>query len=104
MVTWATFGGAASAAVIDAAVEDNTGSDASAERGVKNVSVTDSGAPDGFGEGGGVAVVVDARGETEDALDFGSERKIAPAGDVGRIENDTGFWDREGPGRRCRCR
>lgn len=65
-----TFGGAACAAVIDLAIENDAGSDAGAQRGVENVAIADACAPDGFGQGGGVAVVIHARGEAENAMDF----------------------------------
>src|ERR1700683_2718768 len=47
------------AAVIDAAVEYNAGADAGADRCAENVAITAPGAPDGFSQSRGVAVVID---------------------------------------------
>src|SRR5580704_18441461 len=52
------FGGASCSAVVDAAVKDDAGSDASAQRRVEHVAVANSGAPNGLGKSGGISVVV----------------------------------------------
>jgi len=85
----AAFRGASGATVVDAAVENNSRSDAGAEGGVEDVAKSDACAPDGFGESGGVGVVVDFRSHVEDSLHFGGERKIVPARQVGRIQHDS---------------
>src|SRR5215471_9493282 len=64
------FGGASGASVIDALIEDNSGADAGAERGVEHILKADACAPDGFGESGGVRVIIDANAEPKGALDF----------------------------------
>jgi len=81
--------GAASPSVIDAPVENNSGADTGAERGIEDIAKSDACAPDGFGESGGVGVVVDFRSHVEDSLHFGGERKIVPARQVGRIQHDS---------------
>src|SRR6267378_2662158 len=85
----AAFRGAPGATVVDAAVENNSRSDAGAEGGVEDVAKSDACAPDGFSESGGVGVVVDFCAHVEDPLHFGSERKIMPARQVGRIQHDS---------------
>src|SRR5579863_1149221 len=85
------FSGGAGAAVIDASIEHNAGSDSGAERGVENVVVAALGSPDGFGEGCGVCVVVDFHGHAVNLADARGQGKISPAGKIRGIEHDSGF-------------
>src|SRR5580704_100702 len=83
----AALGGASCSAVVDTLVKDDTGSNARAQRCVEHVAVANSGAPDSLGKCGGIPVVVDTGGETEDAMHLGGQREISPARQVGRVEN-----------------
>ena len=65
------LGGATGAAVIDSAIEHNASANTGAERRVEDVLVPDACSPNGFGQRGGVPVVIDARVKAEDALHFG---------------------------------
>jgi hypothetical protein len=84
------FGGAPGAAVVNPAIENDPCSDAGAKCGVKNVSITNARTPEGFGQGRGISIVVQARGDSRDALHFGRKRKIPPARHVRWIEDHSG--------------
>ena len=66
----AAFAGRAGAAVVDAAIEDQACADAGAERDVENVFVACAGAPGGFGQRGGIAVIAQLDGKFVAARDF----------------------------------
>jgi len=74
------FGRGACVAVVDPAIQDNASADAGADASVKNVLVAAACTPEGLGEGGCVAIVIDANGYVIDFGDFLGEGKIAPTG------------------------
>src|SRR6202030_3415038 len=84
------FGGASGAPVINALVENNARADAGAERGVEHVAKSDARAPEGFGEGRGVRVIIDFGAHVKDAPHFRGQRKIPPARHVWRIQHHAG--------------
>ena len=84
------FGGGAGAAVVDMAVEDQTGSNAGADGGVENLGVAFSRAPQNFREGRGVGIIFNFYRQAVTARNFGGQRIIAPARNVGRIDDDAG--------------
>src|SRR5258707_127236 len=73
--------------MIDSAVEDNAGSDASSECRVKNITVAARRAPSRFSQRGGVGVVVHFDRHAVLARHGFAQRKISPAGNIRRIQN-----------------
>lgn len=87
----AALGRASRSAVINMPVKYNSSSDARAKRRVKNVPVTNASAPNRFCQRGRISVVVHSSGQSKDALHFGSQWKISPAGHIGRIEYHSSY-------------
>src|SRR5437660_84113 len=87
----AAFPGRARFAVVDAAVQNNAGAYAGSDRGIENVAKSAGSAPPGFGESGGVRVVVHLHGHAILRSDFFREREVAPAAQIGWIEDYAGL-------------
>ena len=86
-----TLGGTAGTAVIDMSVENNSGTDARTDGGIKNVAVSASSTPSGLGQCGGVGIIIDDHGNAVVLRNLGSQREIPPAGKVGWINDDSGL-------------
>ena len=81
--------GRAGAAMIDLPVQHNSGADSSADGGVKHVAIAASRSPQRLGKSGGIGVVIDFDAHAIDLRDLRRQRKIAPAREVGRIDDDS---------------
>src|SRR5207248_8759282 len=86
----AAFCGGASASMIDASIKNNTGPDARAERGVEDIAVAATRAPQCFGKRGGIGIVIDLYRYAINLGDLRSKMKVAPAGKIRRIDHDAG--------------
>src|SRR5579864_4989463 len=78
--------------MINSAVEDDARSNPSANGGIENVPKAAGRAPASFSQGGGVRVIVDFHRHAIFGRDFVGERKISPARQVGRIQDNPSFW------------
>src|SRR4029077_3269749 len=78
--------------VVDAPVEYDSGPDARAERGIKHVAKTYASAPDCFSESRGIRVIVNFRANVEGTLHLRGQGKIAPAGQIRRIQHYSANW------------
>src|SRR5215472_5096424 len=85
----AAFAGGSSAPVKNLAVENDSCADARAESGVENGGIALASAPARFGEARGVGVIIERCGDAEFLADFLGQREVAPAGKVGRIDDDA---------------
>src|SRR5215472_5091620 len=85
-----TFTRRPGAAVVNLAVHDNPRTDAGPNRGVENIVISARSAPAGFRQRSGVSVIVNFYGYGISLLESVGERKIAPAGQVGRIDDYAG--------------
>src|SRR5581483_3181694 len=84
------FSRGAGATKIKMAVKKNCGTDAGSDGGVENAIEAGTAPPDGFGEAGGIGVVVEFRGDAVVISDEGSEGEVAPAGKIGRHDDAAG--------------
>jgi len=84
------LGRATGSPVVDSPVEDDSSSYTRAQRGVKNISITNTSAPNRFSKRRRVSIVIHSRGLAKNALNFRREWKIPPAGNIRRIEYDPG--------------
>src|SRR5262249_25073682 len=79
--------------MINVAVENDSGSDAGSDGGVKYVVVSASRSPLGFRERGGISVVVDFHCSAWiDAAERVAQGKIVPARQIWRIDDHAGNW------------
>src|SRR5580658_11318447 len=83
------FARRAGVAVVNAAIEHNSGSDSGSNRGIKNVAESASSAPMRFRESGCIRVVVHLDGHVVNRPDFLGQREVPPARQIRRIENDA---------------
>src|SRR5207245_6374949 len=85
-------------AVIDVTFENNTGANTCTDRRIKNIAITAARAPLSLSQRGGIGIVVDLDGHAVDMRDFGRQRELAPARDIGRIYHKSCLWIQR-PGR-----
>src|SRR5215467_14786806 len=71
------------------AVHYDAGSNSGSEAGVKDVTVAAACSPQAFRKRSCVGIVVEFRGDSVAPFDFGNQRKITPAGNVGRIQHHS---------------
>lgn len=82
----------AGASVINGAVKNDARADAGSNRGIENLLVATRRSPTGFCESSGICVIINFDLDGMQFLHGFSQRKVAPTGDVWRIENDAGSW------------
>jgi len=83
------LGSAPRSPVINLPIKYDSGSNAGTEGCVKNVPISNSGAPDSLSQPCRVAVIVHSRGKSKNTLYFRGQWKIPPTRYVGRIEDHS---------------
>src|SRR5579859_8279688 len=78
--------------MINSAFEDDARSNAGSNRGIEDIAEAASRAPPGFRQGGGVGVIIDFHRHAIFGRDSLGQRKISPARQVGRIQDNPSFW------------
>ncbi len=76
--------------MIDVLVENNSGADPGAQRGVEHVAKSHARAPDRFRQRRGIRIIIDLCADVKDPLHFRGQRKISPARNVRRIQHHSG--------------
>src|SRR6185312_9515416 len=80
------------ASMIDAPDEDDSGADTGSDSHINNIVVPAPGAPPDFRQRRRICIVVHLYRKIAPASDFCGKRKIPPAGNIRRINNDSRLW------------
>src|ERR1700694_3780779 len=84
-----SFAGRSCAPVVNMAIKYDAGANASPNGGIKDVAIIATSPPNGLCERGGVRIIVQLNWQTIDLGNFGSQRKITPTWQVGRVNDNS---------------
>src|SRR5271167_4763155 len=93
-----TFRCGTGAAIVNPLIADNARTNSRTDSSVEDVAVAAPRTPVSFSQRCRVGIVLDLHGHAIGFLDLGRERKVAPAADIGRIDDNARIWI-QGPGR-----
>src|SRR5204863_2854879 len=77
--------------VINFAIEQNPGPNSCADGGVENIAIAACRSPAGFGEGGGVGIVIYFDRYAVHFLYRRGQRKVSPTRHIGRVKDYSGL-------------
>src|ERR1700675_2085611 len=85
------FAGRSRASTINVSIQHDGGPDAGAHGDVEHFLITASGSPQRFRQPGSVGVVLNPDRHAISFAYLGTQRKISPAGEIRRVQHDSGL-------------